>query len=443
MNRKLFARTIALCLALCMVCGICATAEEAVAETAAAEEPTLTKNGTTNMEITFTKDEILNLFPDSKKINGITVSILPDIQCGTLKLGQNDVLIMQNISKKEIDKLRFIPVKNFEGSITFEIKALDSDKNHLGTAKVVLYLLPQQNFPPEARDGKTDTQKNIQITGKLFGSDPEGDAVTLKVVEEPKKGKLEIDQTTQTFIYSPDENKTGKDVFRYQVEDQFGNLSDVATYTIQINKPATQLTYADMSNHWAHYPAIKLAEKNILRGVEVGGSNIFDPDGEVTRGEFMVMLMQATEQDLPITTVSTTGFADDESIPTWMKGYVAAAVQNDIITGDSTQETAVFEAEAPITRAQACVMLTNALKPQELTTSIKTFADRDAIPDWATEAIDTMYSCGILDGYSDNTVRPTETLTRAQATKFLYEAMNYLEETQENPTFNLFSWFTK
>lgn len=436
MNRKKIALFLVLCL---MIALFGATASMALETTAPSS---LTKNSVVNSEIPFEQKEILNLFP-GQKVAAITFTSMPDPQQGSMLCGSEELLIMENVSKKEISTLRFVPVMDFVGECEMTIKALDKKNNHIGTATIKLCMMAEENYPPSAKDGEAQTQKNIQITGKLFGADPENDTLTYQIVNAPKKGSIELAETGSDFVYTPKENKTGNDVFTYQVSDQYGNKSEVATMKVRIEKPTSKLTYSDMSDHWAHYPAIKLAEKGILQGTQVGASSYFDPDGEVTRGEFTVMLMQTLKTDLTIPTVSQTVFVDDETIPTWMKGYVAAAVSNQIVSGQGYEEGAVFDAMSPITRAQACVMLNNILNPAETQQTISHFSDVEGIPVWAMEAMTTMSTCGILNGFDDQTVRSEECLTRAQACTLLWEALEYQEEitSASASTFSIFNWF--
>ena len=46
------------------------------------------------------------------------------------------------------------------------------------------------------------------------------------------------------FVYTPYENKTGKDSFTYVALDQAGNTSPEAKVTLCIEKPNTKVTYA-------------------------------------------------------------------------------------------------------------------------------------------------------------------------------------------------------
>lgn len=54
------------------------------------------------------------------------------------------------------------------------------------------------------------------------------------------------------FVYTPYENKTGKDSFTYVAVDPAGNVSPEAKVSIQIEKPDTKVTYADMEGNPAH-----------------------------------------------------------------------------------------------------------------------------------------------------------------------------------------------
>lgn len=60
--------------------------------------------------------------------------------------------------------------------------------------------------------------------------------------------------------------------------DPAGNVSPEAKVSIQIEKPDTKVTYADMEGNPAHKASIRLAEEGIFVGSYVNGSYFFDPD---------------------------------------------------------------------------------------------------------------------------------------------------------------------
>ena len=149
------------------------------------------------------------------------------------------------------------------------------------------------------------------------------------------------------FVYTPYENKTGKDSFTYVAVDPAGNVSPEAKVSIQIEKPDTKVTYADMEGNPAHKASIRLAEEGIFVGPYVNGSYFFDPDQPVSRAEFLTMAMAATGLE-PLEDVTLTGFYDDEAIPTWAKGYVSSALKAGAIKAVWTRRAS--PSSAPVRR---------------------------------------------------------------------------------------------
>ena len=144
---------------------------------------------------------------------------------------------------------------------------------------------------PIAENLALSTYKNVAFSGTLSALDPEGDPITFRVTKNPARGELTFsDADPARFTYTPYENKTGKDSFTYVAEDAEGSVSQEATVSVRIEKPATKVTYADMDGHPAHKAAIALAEEKILIGERLGETWFFRPDQSVTREEFLAMI---------------------------------------------------------------------------------------------------------------------------------------------------------
>ena len=175
--------------------------------------------------------------------------------------------------------------------------------------------------------------------------------------------------------------------------DAVGNSSDPATVKIKIEKPNTKVTYADMDGDPAHKAAIRLAEEGIFVGECMGGAYFFQPDAAVTRGEFVAMAMNAAGMEA-LEDVERTGFADDVSIPTWAKPYVSSALKAGLVQGSrSSDGQVVFQAEEPITAAEAAVLLDRALQVTDV--SADTLAE-EGIPTWAAQSAANLATCGVL-----------------------------------------------
>lgn len=96
-----------------------------------------------------------------------------------------------------------------------------------------------------AQELSISTYRGIPYEAQLLGSDAEGDDLTFAVVDEPRKGTVEIDGAN--FTYTPEENATGADRFTYAVTDSAGNVSQPATVSVTIEKTKSGITYSDTS----------------------------------------------------------------------------------------------------------------------------------------------------------------------------------------------------
>ena len=56
-----------------------------------------------------------------------------------------------------------------------------------------------------------------------------------------------------------------------------------------------------------------------------------------------------------------------------------------------------------------------------------TFVDKGEIADYATDSISRLVANGIINGYEDNTFKPTGFATRAEAAKMLYGILELIK----------------
>ena len=84
---------------------------------------------------------------------------------------------------------------------------------------------------PVPENLQIETYRNTSVGGTLKAADPEGEAVTFSITTEPMKGTVEL-RDDGTFVYTPNENKKGKDYFGYKAADTEGNVSQEATVII-------------------------------------------------------------------------------------------------------------------------------------------------------------------------------------------------------------------
>ncbi len=423
---KIFVRAAAVCLAAVMLVGAALPtgAAEPVSPALAllAEESAMAKSGLQFGEISFSADDFARALNRSS-VKSITVTSLPPAAEGKLKLGTVDVYAGQVIAQNSLELLRFVPAADAVTESAFTFSAEDSGY----ALTCALYLLPALNFAPTVELANENaltvsTHRAISCFGTLPAYDPEGDPLTYTIVSAPKKGSVILtDASSGDYRYTPTEGKTGRDSFRYVVRDKYGNYSAAATVSITITRPKTAVVFADMTDHWAHNAALTMVEAGIMQGRQLGSVVCFAPDETVSRGEFLVMAMNAAGiTDLPM--VLNTGFADDAAIPTAMKGYVAAAVELGYVRGRVVDGQSVFCPDDAITRAEAAVMLGNILDAAVPTVK-PIFRDADSVPEWAYDALSALNAIGVMSGTGGGVIAANTTITRAQAAQILCAVM--------------------
>lgn len=292
------------------------------------------------------------------------------------------------------------------------------------------------NSAPIAQEQCFETCKNVTYTGRVTAVDPDGDAMTYRLSEKAARGSVELSEDG-TFVYTPFENKTGKDSFTFVAEDEQGNVSQPAKVQVRIRKPSTKVTYADMSGVPSYNAAIKLAEKGVMVGEKIGDSYYFRPDETVSRSQFMAMAMSALGSE-PLAETLTTGFADDDAIPSWCKGYVSAAVQQGIVRGYPGEDgQPVFSPNGMVTRAEAAVLLDRMISTTDV--AVTTFyPDTVAAPAWAFQAAVNLESAGVIQTSASGELGLENTLTRGECAEMLANAIEVVEARE---TSSWWKWF--
>ena len=93
----------------------------------------------------------------------------------------------------------------------------------------------------------------------------------------------------------------------------------------------------------------------IFTAESIGGNGCFQPGKEVSRGEFVSMLVGAL--NLELDEEVATGFSDD--CAPWLKPYLAAAMRSGLMTGWIEEDS--FQPDVIITGTEAATMIQNAL----------------------------------------------------------------------------------
>lgn len=433
MKQRLFRRSLALLCAgaLSFILPAAALFGGSGSEPEAVSVAAFSKNGLAGQAIAFDAEDFR--VDGDAQLSSILVTSLPDPSAGVLTIGSQPVPEGSEVALAAIDGLRFTPLSSPMLSATsFSFTPVFAGGLTGEDVTVGLYLLASANEAPVAQDLCLCTYKNVEVQGAFAGVDPEGDLLTFQLVSKPARGAVtQAEDGSAQFTYTPYENKTGKDAFTYVAVDAVGNTSAPATVTVKIEKQKTKVCYSDMTGVEGHREAVRLAEAGLLIGEQMGSEYLFHPEETVSRAQFTALAMAAAELDV-MKEASVTGFADDEVMAAWCKPFVSSALRSGVVQGSFDENgQVVFQAGAPITAAEAAVLLNRALR---VTDVAETFAPVSGdTPAWCVQAVANLSSCNALPA----SAVLSEPLTRSQAAVMLSAALDLVEARDSG---GWFSW---
>ncbi len=158
---------------------------------------------------------------------------------------------------------------------------------------------------------------------------------------------------------------------------------------------------SDYQGHWAEEVISKFVENEIISGNSQGNVN---PDVNILRSEFVKIInrfFKYTEKaDDNFNDVSSDKWYADEFLIAKKAGY---------ITGDQNGNA---NPENPITRAEVCVILARILKLSE---AENVLPQGEAVPEWAMNAVNSVFKAGYIKGYADGSLKVYANITRAEA----------------------------
>ena len=194
------------------------------------------------------------------------------------------------------------------------------------------------------------------------------------------------------------------------------NTTHFSHYAVGYNR----VDFQDVSaGAWYHQAVSFIAARGITTGT--GGGN-FTPDAKLTRGQFIVMLLNAygiKPEANPVDNFSDAG-------NTYYTGYLASAKRLGISNGVGNNR---YLPESPISRQEMFTLLHGALKVNaQLPTGtsgkdLTSFNDANEVAPWAKEAMSLLTQSGIVSGSNGN-LNPTDTTTRAEMAQVLYHLLS-------------------
>ncbi|MFD0671976.1 S-layer homology domain-containing protein, partial [Cohnella sp. GCM10027633] len=231
--------------------------------------------------------------------------------------------------------------------------------------------------------------------------------------------------------YQPTPNEEAHAIIVYYIADD-GTLTvvnngkyDATTGTVtfhtnhfsQYAVAYVPVSFEDLvGSQWAKQAIEALAARGIVKGFEEGE---FRPQGNVTRAEYLTMLIGVLDSVQSARTNTDAAFTD-VAPGAWYAEVVNIASELGIAKG---RGDGTFGPNDRITRAEMAILLARTLKLSGAGSSA-TFADIASLSSEAREAITNAVAAGLLEGFSNGYFKPGATATRAQAAVVIYRVLN-------------------
>lgn len=331
------------------------------------------------------------------------------------------------------------PVPTDDVNITIDGKTLVKDVDYkltyrdnitVGTATVVVTFIGNYSGQKEetfnivrkksssSSSSKKDSTKVevIQNNNVLLTTETSGE-VNVTIPQN-----IEYNSVYKVIVTVKGVAQANKDV---EIKDKYGRIlrgktdKDGIAYLQVVSdetpKPATTITTA---------PTLQSSEvhTSYISGYE---DNTFRPDGNITRAETAAMLHRVLTNTKPGESIQ---FSDIKE-SAWYYESVNAMSQAGIISGytDGT-----FRPNNQITRAEFVTMIMQNKMLSEFDTMPFTDVKSDL---WSAKYIYSAYKAKYIDGYDDNTFKPDNPITRAEAVKIINSVLGRNDNRNEKNPF--------
>ncbi|MEM5768150.1 MAG: leucine-rich repeat protein [Bacillota bacterium] len=241
---------------------------------------------------------------------------------------------------------------------------------------------------------------------------------------------------TVAVPYTPKADEDPNSIVTYYINSQ-GQLEMVSNCAYDPATGTVSFTTDHFSQYAVGYNKVEFSDikagawyENAVdftaaRGIVTGtGNGNYSPDGRLTRGQLLVMLMRAYGIE-PDTDLSN-NFSDAGN--TYYTGYLAAAKRLDITEGLGNNLYAPYK---QITRQEMFALLYNTLKvigelpegTEKADGTIAGYSDADSVASWAKDAVGVLAGADIIGG-SNGKLSPKSTTTRAEMAQVLYNLLS-------------------
>lgn len=184
---------------------------------------------------------------------------------------------------------------------------------------------------------------------------------------------------------------------------------------------AASKDYNDTKDHWAEEAIDRWSDYGVVNGK---GKQKFDPDGEMTRAEAAQVFANLLGLNK---TVSITGYTDLKY--NWYKDAIAKCVAAGILNGKGhghMDPDGTITREEFLTMFARAVCISNGVDVSAAKTELsgKGYKDTNNISNWAVDAVSTLVEKGYVSGVSSDKLAPQDNINRASVMTLLNQSIS-------------------
>ncbi len=186
-------------------------------------------------------------------------------------------------------------------------------------------------------------------------------------------------------------------------------------------------TYCDTDGLWCESSAKRLFDEGLFEGIKIGKYRYFQPDEEITRGDFLLYL--ETVSPAPKTEDVSAPFEDFALVPYWQRRVLIDMYNAKVIRGAMEGGKLYSNFDENISRLEAALVISNALGLEKGANTA--YTDSYLIPKYALDAISSVTKSEIMKGFSDGSFRPYIKVTRAMLADIICNIEDYKNRTKK------------
>lgn len=245
-----------------------------------------------------------------------------------------------------------------------------------------------------------------------------GKAITITLPFD--KNQVDLNKSALGLYWFNEQSKQWVALDHIQVDRENGTVSGTVNHftkfaVLTSDKPAEPDTSAepnlsDIQGHWGEASIKSLVSLGAIQGYP---DNAFKPDNRITRAEFVSIIVKAFH----LQGVTDKVYSDTKTH--WASNAIATAAGLGIVNGYADGS---FGPDEWVTREQVAAIVVRAA---ELATSNQalSFTDRAQVSPWAASALSSAAAQGLVNGYTDGTLKPKGSTTRAEAATIILRAL--------------------